>query len=335
MPHEKADPWSLESLGTLSMAEVIRLQELLSRELRRRFEKELALVFSDVVGSTDHFARFGDEAGRRLQQRHFDLLGPPVLAGGGRIVETGGDGAFIVFPSVEAAARALIELEQAILRDNLMTAQQQQLRVRVGLHWGQVLSDETHVTGDSVNLAARITASAAAGEIRITREAYQELPNTLRLQSRPLGPLELKGIPRLVTAFSLDWRDHDAFPDAVRIRETGEEIQLPNQDTIRFGRLKESDGVPANDVVLLLPDETATRKISRWHFELRRHPDAFVLRSVSEQPTEIDGVPLAKGAEVPIRPGSVVRVGQVVTLEFIGGPASSARDAEDATLGNL
>ena len=99
MAHEKVDPWSLESLGMLSMAEIVRLQELLSRELRRRFEKELALVFSDVVGSTDYFARFGDEAGRRLQQRHFDLLGPPVLAGGGRIVETGGDGAFVVFPA--------------------------------------------------------------------------------------------------------------------------------------------------------------------------------------------------------------------------------------------
>jgi class 3 adenylate cyclase len=334
MPSEKPESWPLQSVEALSMAEIIRLQELLSRELRRRFEQDLALVFSDVVGSTDHFARFGDEAGRRLQQRHFDLLGQPVLAGGGRIVETGGDGAFIVFPSVEAAARAVIDLEQGIARDNLMTGPQQQLRIRVGMHWGTVLRDERYVTGDSVNLAARVTQSAAPGEIRITKEAFAQLPNTLRLQARPLGPLELKGIPRLVTAFALDWRDHELFPDAVRIRETGEELPLPNQDTIRFGRLREADGLPANDIVLLLPDETATRKISRWHFELRRHPQAFVLRSLSEQPTEIDGVPLVRGGEAPIRPGSVVRVGQVLTLEFIGCPPPSALGAEDATIGS-
>lgn len=334
MSSEKTDLPLPESLGALSMTEIIRLQELLSRELKRRFEKDRAIVFSDVVGSTDHFARFGDEAGRRLQQRHFDLLRDPVLAGGGRIVETGGDSALVEFPAAEAAALACVELEKAIVRDNLLSHRDQQLRVRIGIHFGPVLTDETHVTGDAVNLTARVTASAAPGEIRITREAFHELPTSLRRCARSLGPLELKGIARLVTVFSLDWRDPEAFPDAVRIVETGEELPLPNQDTIRFGRLRESDGLPANDIVLLLPDETATRKISRWHFELHRHPEALLLRCVSEQPTEVDGQPVAKGTEVPVRPGTLVRVGRVATLEFIRWPAPASGNAEDATIGN-
>jgi hypothetical protein len=287
-----------------------------------------------VVASTDYFARFGDEAGRRLQQRHFDLLSPVVVAAGGRIVDTGGDGAFVVFASTEAAARACIELEKAIALDNLTSGREHQLSVRVGIHWGPVLTDDVLVTGDSVNLAARVTQSATPGEIRLTKEAFQELPNSLRLRTQPLAPVELRGIPRLVSVFALDWRDHDAFPDAVRIVETGQSIQLPHQNTIRFGRLKETDdGLPANDIVLLLPDETSSRKISRWHFELRRNPSAFILRSVSEQPTEVDGLSLGKGGEALIKPGSVVRVGRVLTLEFFSDSVASAPGSADATLG--
>ena len=63
-----------EELEQLGLTELIRLQERISQTLQRRFEQKLALVFSDIVGSTPYFARFGDEAGRRLQQRHFDLL---------------------------------------------------------------------------------------------------------------------------------------------------------------------------------------------------------------------------------------------------------------------
>lgn len=334
MPTEQLNLASSEALQSLSMTEIIRLQDLLSRELRRRFEKDRALVFSDLVGSTDHFARFGDEAGRRLQQRHFDLLAQTIPSRGGRVVDTGGDGAFIVFLSADLGARAIIALSRAIVADNLMSARDQQLSVRLGLHWGSVLTDDEHVTGDAVNLTARLTASAGPGEIRITREALAELPSTLRLSARLLGPIELKGIARLVTVFALDWRDPDTFPDAVRILETGSEIPLPNQDTIRFGRLKESDGVPANDIVLFLPDATASRKISRWHFELRRHAHGFLLRPVSEQSTELDGVLIGKGSEVPIKPGSVVRVGQVLTLEFIGSGLAQAPGAGDATIGN-
>jgi class 3 adenylate cyclase len=332
MPNN-TEPWSDAFLDALSMTDIIRLQDLLSRELKRRFEKERALAFSDVVGSTDYFARFGDEAGRRLQQRHFDLLAEVVSEAGGRIVDTGGDGAFVIFHTAEAAALACMELEKAIARDNLTSGREQQLNVRIGIHWGRVLTDETLVTGDSVNLAARVTASAAPGEIRLTKEAFEELPNAIRLKARPLGPIDLKGISRLVSAFSLDWRERDAFPDAVRIVETGQEIPLPDQDTIRFGRLKESDGLPANDIVLLLADDTDTRKISRWHFELRRRPQALMLRSVSHQPTEVDGDMISKGREVIVKPGSIVRVGRVLTLELISAPARSSPGADDATIG--
>ena len=55
-------------LSTLSMTDIIRLQNQLQQELTRRFERKLVLLFSDIVGSTGYFAQWGDAAGRQLQQ---------------------------------------------------------------------------------------------------------------------------------------------------------------------------------------------------------------------------------------------------------------------------
>ena len=97
--------------ASLSMTEIIRLQTVLSQELTRRFERKAALAFTDVVDSTRYFAQFGDEAGRRLQQLHLDLL-EKAIDGDGRIVDTAGDGAFISFPSAMAAVGAMVALQQ-------------------------------------------------------------------------------------------------------------------------------------------------------------------------------------------------------------------------------
>lgn len=61
-------------LSTLSMTDIIRLQGALQQELTRRFERPMTLGFSDIVASTPYFERFGDAAGRQLQQLHIDLL---------------------------------------------------------------------------------------------------------------------------------------------------------------------------------------------------------------------------------------------------------------------
>ncbi len=136
--------------------------------LKRRFEKVLCLCFSDVVGSTPYFARFGDAAGRGLQQRHFDVLGQALEPHGGRVVDTAGDGAFTVFSTAEQAAEAFIAMENLISAQNAGYAREHQLIVRVGMHWGPALTDGRSVTGDSVNFASRIASSGGPGEIRLS-----------------------------------------------------------------------------------------------------------------------------------------------------------------------
>jgi class 3 adenylate cyclase len=313
----------------LSLTELIQLQNHLSELVRRRFERALALAFTDIVGTSTYFARFGDEAGRRLQQLHLDLVAAAVAPAGGRVVDTAGDGAFLCFPTTGGALDALVALQGAVSRANLTRPVDHQLAVRSGAHFGPVLTDGTVVTGDSVNLCARVASTASGGEIRLTRAAFLELPHTARARCRVIGAVELKGIAGPTEILRLEWRDARLFPSLVRVAETGEQLALPDKDTITFGRLAPSPGVPGNDVVLLLADRALAQKISRWHFELRRGPDGVLLRPVSTGSTEIDGKLVPSGEQVPVRHGSVVRLAGVMTLTFLADPQSMARSSSE------
>ena len=118
-------------------------------------------------------------------------------------------------------------------------------------------------------------------------------------------------------------------PSVVRLQETAELFALPEQETISFGRMHGRSGATANDIVLELPDPSKTAQISRWHFELRRRDERWFVRSLTGNFTDVDGRALANGDEAPIQVGSLVRVGEVATLEFIQ-PAREAGTSSEA-----
>ena len=319
----------LGTLGNLGMTEIIRLQNQLQAELRRRFERSLLMAFSDIVGATPYFSRFGDAVGRQLHQLHFDLLEGAPKDAGGRIVDAVGDGVFAVFPDAESGVRGIVAFQQAMARENAARAREHQLAVRIGLHWGSVLTDGATVTGDSVHIAARVARAAEPGRVYLTRQVFLEFGPSQRVHCQPVGTRELKGVAQPVELLELDWRDPSAFPRRVLIEETEEMIALPQQDIVSFGRLHEPDGARANDIVLLHPDSSRSRQISRWHFELRRAADGLHLRTLSDGLTTVDGQPVGKGVDVPVRSGSRIVVAGILTLR-LAGAARTAGDDEDS-----
>ena len=319
-------------ISTLSMTEIVRLQSQLQQELRRRFERSLLMAFSDIVGSTPYFARFGDAVGRQLHQLHYDLLAQVAAEAQGRIVDAVGDGVFCVFPGAETGVRAIVAFQQAMARENAARAREHQLAVRIGLHWGSVLTDGTTVSGDSVHVAARVARAAEPGGVYLTRQVFAELGPGLRLECQAIGRRELKGLTQPADLLELDWRDPAAFPRRVLIEETSQHIALPQQDIVSFGRLHEHGGTRANDIVLAHPDSERTRKISRWHFELRRVPEGLRLRTLSEGLTTIDGRPVDKGVDVPVRSGTRIGVAETLTLRLAGDAHAAAGDEDNRTM---
>jgi class 3 adenylate cyclase len=117
-----------------------------------------------------------------------------VHANGGRVVKFIGDEVMWVSATPEPLVRAAADLVDH------PKAREEGLQVRAGLAWGSVLAINGDYFGTSVNLAARLVAAAAPGQILATSELHEELPDWPAV---PQGPLTLKGFDAPVTAFDL------------------------------------------------------------------------------------------------------------------------------------
>ncbi|MGH8582879.1 MAG: FHA domain-containing protein [Gammaproteobacteria bacterium] len=317
----------MDDFDKLSLVELIRLQNDLSQAVTKRFQRDLALVMTDIVGSTAYFSRFGNETGLKLQQRHFDLLRRALSPYEGHIFSTAGDGALSYFPTAGQAVEAMIDLQNEIAKDNMIRERDHRLTVRAGVHFGPVLADGDFVTGDSVNLCARVAECVSAAEICVSYFAFSELPAERRSACRAQPAAVLKGIPEPVVTYLLDWRDMAACPVAIRFEATGEQINLPDLEVIRCGRLREQDGRLANDITLALSDPDLTQRISRWHFELLRGANHLYLRQVSDGITEVNGTAVRRMEQVPIKAGDVVRIGRVLSITFLAIAQQPENDA--------
>jgi class 3 adenylate cyclase len=314
----------------LTLTEIIQLQNSLSVHLAQRYEQHLAVAFSDIIGSTAYFNRFGNEAGHRIQQQHFDILSEILVGSNGRIVDTAGDGIFMVFSQVETAVSCLVKFHRTQSQTQASILPERRWASRVAIHWGQVLTDGRIVIGDAVNLCAKLGSTRRTQEILVTKSALSELPKRYALMCHPTDAVTVLDKKEPVEVYQVSWKDRKEMPTHILIQETGERIAIPDQPLVTCGRLQAHEGSPANDIVLNLPDTQLTRRISRWHLELRQEFDQLLLCAVSDQPTVVDGNPLRKGDRIRIRCGSTARISEVMTLKFEMFPLSE--NEKDLTL---
>lgn len=170
--------------------------------------KELPLttvLFSDIVGITSYFDRFGDVAGMRRLQTHNMLLFPVIEAHNGTVVKTIGDAIMATFERAEDAAQAAVHMQEALAahNDNL-SSEEQGIHVRIGLHSGQALVHEADVFGNTVNVAARICSLARGNEILVSSATHDGLAESARRASFHSNA-ELKGKAGTFTLFAVHW----------------------------------------------------------------------------------------------------------------------------------
>ncbi|HEY7280558.1 MAG TPA: adenylate/guanylate cyclase domain-containing protein [Actinomycetota bacterium] len=179
--------------------------------------KTVTVVFSDVTGSTAIGERLDPETLRRVMTRYFDEMRDAVQAHGGVVEKFIGDAVMAVFgiPRVHEddairAVRAAAEMRSrlAALNDRLERDHGVALSVRTGVNTGEVVAGDVGagqrlVTGDAVNVAARLEQAAAPGEILLGATSHalvRDAVDAVQLDQ----PLELKGKAEPVTAWRLE-----------------------------------------------------------------------------------------------------------------------------------
>jgi class 3 adenylate cyclase len=161
--------------------------------------KRLALLFTDVQGSTALYERIGDMKAFDLVRMHFGYLRECIARNSGALVKTIGDAVMATFVDPLDALRAALDMRAQIARFNA-EAGGDLIGVKIGLHAGAclavTLNDRLDYFGQTVNIAARVQALAAADEIVVT-EGVLSLPGARELVAGleiDSSGVELKGI---------------------------------------------------------------------------------------------------------------------------------------------
>lgn len=163
----------------------------------------VAILFSDIEGSTALNERLGDKQWVRLLEGHDRVVRSRVEQEDGHVVKTQGDGFMVAFASAEQAVRCAISIQQAFNRGERKG--RPSVLVRIGIHQGDVVHRDGDIFGRNVAQAARITDLAAGGEILLSEsitEAVEPLEDIVLTEPRIV---HLKGLTgdHLVTA--VDW----------------------------------------------------------------------------------------------------------------------------------
>jgi class 3 adenylate cyclase/esterase/lipase len=144
------------------------------------------VLFTDIVGSSEHAAALGDREWRKTLEQHHELVRRQLVRFRGREVDTAGDGFFASFDGPARAIRCACAISEAVGDLGL--------DVRAGLHTGECEVVDGKVAGIAVHTGARVASQAQAGEVLVS-STVKDLVAGSEIQFADRGLAALKGIP--------------------------------------------------------------------------------------------------------------------------------------------
>ena len=163
-------------------------------------------LFVDQVGSTEQLTRLGDREAHQLRRALFDTLRQATELAGGHEVDFTGDGLFCAFDGAADGVEAAVAMQQLAVSFNARRPESHHLSVRIGLNTGEPLDSEGGgYFGSAVVVAARLCSAATAGQVLASGLVRSLVEPRGTHAFRPVGRLELKGVPEPLETFSVDW----------------------------------------------------------------------------------------------------------------------------------
>ena len=203
--------------------------------------KLTTIVAMDVVGYSRLMEL--DERGtlERLKEIRAKIIDPAVANYGGRTVKLMGDGALLEFSSVVGRASMCDRHPARAWRPHRLGRTQGCVRLRIGLHLGDIIVEDGDIYGDGVNVAASLESIAEPGGIVLSKQVHDHIGANVPVRFVSLGEQTVKNISRPIHAYRVEMSSDDVPAHVIRfgdfeldtalfeLRQSGERIPLEPQ----------------------------------------------------------------------------------------------------------
>ena len=209
--------WGDDAVTAAEVTTRQRFRDLFATEALRPGDQisvgSLAILFTDLKGSTSMYREIGDAPAFGLVMDHFDILKAAIAAEQGAIVKTIGDAVMAVFQQPAAGVRAMLTAQTALSRPS--DSGGRPLIIKGALHYGPCiavnLNDRLDYFGSTVNMAARLEKFSKGNDI-IVSEAVWHDPELRRYikEEQTNRPLQIEALCEPLRGFEQEsfnlWR---------------------------------------------------------------------------------------------------------------------------------
>ncbi len=163
-----------------------------------------AIMLADIAGYSALMERDESRTFARLQTLREQVINPKVAEFGGRVIKTTGDGFLAEFPSATAALGCGVAIQRANFSQEATKDEPERLRLRIGINLGDIISDGDDVSGDGVNIAARLEPLAPLDGICVSGAVRDQVREDLGVVLEDLGEQQVKNISRPIRAYRIN-----------------------------------------------------------------------------------------------------------------------------------
>jgi class 3 adenylate cyclase len=255
---------------------------------------ELAVLFSDVVGSTRIYEVLGDQRAREVIALCIELMQNATEQNHGAVIKTMGDEVMATFPTADDSLNAAALIQRSITTHPALQVDGQSVSVRIGCHYGPVVLESRDVFGATVHTANRMTSQAKSGQIMTTAATVEQLSAEWRAAVRQIDVATLKGQGAEITLYEAIWQTDDvtSMLPSINVGSSSERralrlrLVLPDRELvvdesrpqIAIGRAEENDVVIRGNL------------ISRIHARIEISRSKFLLIDQSTNGTFVNSV---------------------------------------------
>ena len=154
-----------------------------------------AIMFTDIEGYTA-MMQFDEKQAMVIRNKHRKIINEVTEKHEGKLIQYYGDGTLSTFKSSVSAVRCAIEMQLAFMETP-------NVPVRIGIHVGDVISTDSDVIGDAVNIASRIESLAVSGSVLVSDKINDALRNQNDIDTSFLDSFDFKNVNKVIPVFAV------------------------------------------------------------------------------------------------------------------------------------